>query len=76
MELCEQASQYEALNDGTCVQSKRAGVFRCGLVHLFYGVTFLCHAHAYQAGHKVKNLHEDTELAEFAQRVLGPKLSV
>ena len=76
MERCEQNAQYEVPKDGACVQSKRAGVFRCGLEHPFYGVTFLCHAHAYQAGHKVKNLYEDTELVECVERLFGGKLSV
>jgi hypothetical protein len=68
MERCRQKAEYERLTDGTCIQSERARSYRCGRVH-FKGEVFLCHAHAYQGGHK--NLHDDAELAEWVRRVIG-----
>ena len=75
MERCEQNAEYEVQKNGTCAPTERAKAYACRGTH-YEGATFLCHAHAHQAGHKVKNLHEDPELAERVQRVFGPKLSV
>jgi hypothetical protein len=71
MNGCGQNAEYE-VKDGACVPTERAKAYACGLRHLFDPVTFLCYAHAYEAGYKnLKNLHENAELAEWRRRVMG-----
>ena len=67
---CRNKAEYELLSEGTPVLSKRVRSYPCGHVH-FDGEVFLCqaHAHIYEPHHK--NLNEDTELAEWFQRVMG-----